>query len=100
MSWVNSRGLPLVTRWAGRGLFQGRRMLKKWSLSVAIAVALGMTLVVQGQAPRRTGPAPGDWPELRGPSRDGISTETGLLNTWKLNGENFLWRVPYGGRSA
>jgi outer membrane protein assembly factor BamB len=75
-------------------------MLKKWSLSVAVCVALGMTLVVQGQAPRRTGPAPGDWPEMRGPNRDGISAETGLLNSWKLNGENFLWRVPYGGRSA
>jgi outer membrane protein assembly factor BamB len=75
-------------------------MLKKWSLSVAVCVALGMTLVVQGQAPRRAALAPGDWPELRGPRRDGISTETGLLNTWKLNGENFLWRVPYGGRSA
>ena len=21
-------------------------------------------------------------------------------STWALNGENFLWRVPYGGRSA
>ena len=67
---------------------------------VALFVALGSTFVVQGQAPRRAAPAPGDWPELRGPSRDGISTETGLLSTWKLNGENFLWRASYGGRSA
>ena len=37
---------------------------------------------------------------MRGPNRDGISPETGLLSSWKLNGENFLWRVPYGGRSA
>ena len=42
----------------------------------------------------------GDWPELRGPNRDGISVEKGLINTWKLNGENFLWRVPGGGRST
>ena len=41
-----------------------------------------------------------DWPQFRGPNRDGISRETGLISTWKLNGENFLWRVPYGGRSA
>ena len=26
--------------------------------------------------------------------------ETGLLEKWALNGENFLWRAPYGGRSA
>jgi hypothetical protein len=42
----------------------------------------------------------GDWPEMRGPNRDGVSRETGLLESWALNGENFLWRVPYGGRSA
>ena len=42
----------------------------------------------------------GDWPEMRGPQRDGVSTETGLIEKWALNGENFLWRAPYGGRSA
>ena len=42
----------------------------------------------------------GDWPEARGPNRDGISSETGLIDKWALNGENFLWRAPYGGRSA
>ena len=75
-------------------------MLKKWSLSAAVVLAASMTLVVQGQAPRRLAPAPGDWPEMRGASRDGVSPETNLPNSWKLNGENFLWRAPYGGRSA
>jgi outer membrane protein assembly factor BamB len=42
----------------------------------------------------------GDWPEQRGPSRDGISKETGLPEKWTLNGENMLWRATYGGRSA
>jgi outer membrane protein assembly factor BamB len=42
----------------------------------------------------------GDWPEARGPNRDGVSQETGLADKWALNGQNFLWRVPYGGRSA
>jgi outer membrane protein assembly factor BamB len=37
---------------------------------------------------------------MRGPNRDGISRETGLIDRWELKGENFLWRVPYGGRSA
>jgi outer membrane protein assembly factor BamB len=44
--------------------------------------------------------AVGDWPEMRGPNRDGLSQETGLVERWSLNGENFLWRVPHGGRSA
>jgi outer membrane protein assembly factor BamB len=46
------------------------------------------------------GVALGDWPEARGPLRDGTSKETGLVDKWALNGENFLWRAPYGGRSA
>ncbi len=42
----------------------------------------------------------GDWPEQRGPNRDGISKETGLPEKWTVNGENMAWRAPYGGRSA
>jgi outer membrane protein assembly factor BamB len=42
----------------------------------------------------------GDWPDARGPHRSGVSDEKGLIDTWELNGRNFLWRAPYGGRSA
>jgi outer membrane protein assembly factor BamB len=71
-------------------------MLKK-SLVVVVALALcGASL--WGQGARRV--ALGDWPELRGPNRDGTSAEKGLPEKWALNGENFLWRAPYGGRSA
>jgi len=41
-----------------------------------------------------------DWPEWRGPSRDGRSTETGLPSSWSTKGENLAWRIPIGGRSA
>ena len=63
---------------------------------LSLALLLGSSIT--GQGPRRV--AVGDWPEQRGPNRDGISAETGLIDKWALNGENFLWRVPYGGRSA
>src|SRR5690606_8102110 len=63
---------------------------------LTIAVVLGVSVSAQG--PRRV--ALGDWPEMRGPNRDGISPETGLIDRWAINGENFLWRVPHGGRSA
>jgi hypothetical protein len=33
-------------------------------------------------------------------TRDGSSKETGLIDTWALNGENVLRRAPYRGRSA
>jgi outer membrane protein assembly factor BamB len=41
-----------------------------------------------------------DWPELRGPSRDGLSPETGLPEKWSPTGENLVWRAPYGGISG
>ncbi len=34
-----------------------------------------------------------DWPQWRGPNRDGISTETGLLETWPDDGPPLAWRV-------
>jgi outer membrane protein assembly factor BamB len=72
-------------------------MRKTCYLAATVLLTLSVTLPAQ-QASRRV--RVGDWPELRGPNRDGISRETGLISSWKLNGENFLWRVPYGGRST
>ena len=31
------------------------------------------------------------WPQWRGPKRDGISTETGLLKEWPKDGPKLLW---------
>ena len=33
------------------------------------------------------------WPQWRGPNRDGISTETGLLKNWPVDGPKLLWSV-------
>ena len=41
-----------------------------------------------------------DWPEWRGPQRDGHSIETNLPERWSPAGENLAWRAPFGGRSA
>jgi outer membrane protein assembly factor BamB len=41
-----------------------------------------------------------DWPEWRGPTRDGRSAETGLPTSWSPDGENLAWRVPIGARSS
>lgn len=71
-------------------------MLRKLLLFVALALAVGASL--SAQAARRV--AAGDWPDQRGPNRDGVSRETGLLDRWQLKGQNFLWRVEGGGRSA
>jgi outer membrane protein assembly factor BamB len=74
-------------------------MLKPTCVLLAAAFLAGMAApALDAQGPRRV--ALGDWPEMRGPNRDGISPETGLPERWALNGENFLWRAPYGGRST
>jgi outer membrane protein assembly factor BamB len=41
-----------------------------------------------------------DWPEWRGPARNGTSTETNLPARWSPSGENVAWSLPFGGRSA
>ena len=39
-----------------------------------------------------------DWPQWRGPNRDGISTETGLMDRWPDEGPRELWRTRGLGR--
>ncbi|MGB2755705.1 MAG: polyvinylalcohol dehydrogenase, partial [Phycisphaerae bacterium] len=34
-----------------------------------------------------------DWPQWRGPNRDGISKETGWLAQWPQGGPKVLWRA-------
>ncbi len=42
-------------------------------------------------------PAPAaDWPQFRGPNRDGVSTETGLLRAWPAGGPKVLWSTAVG----
>lgn len=37
-----------------------------------------------------------DWPQFRGPNRDGVSRETGLLKSWPAGGPKVLWKAPVG----
>jgi len=39
-----------------------------------------------------------DWPQWRGPNRDGISKETGLLKQWPTEGPPLAWKVAGAGR--
>ena len=38
-----------------------------------------------------------DWPQWRGPNRDGRSAETGLLKTWPAGGPPLAWRTTGAG---
>jgi len=37
-----------------------------------------------------------DWPQWRGPSRDGVWSEKGILPSFPTNGLKVLWRMPVG----
>jgi len=41
--------------------------------------------------------APEQWPQWRGPSRDGVSTETGLLQEWPAAGPPLAWQAGGAG---
>jgi outer membrane protein assembly factor BamB len=39
-----------------------------------------------------------NWPQWRGPNRDGISKETGLLKQWPAQGPSLVWKATGAGR--
>ncbi len=57
-------------------------MKARWLLLVAVGIG---TLTPSARA--------ADWPQWRGPHRDGISPETGLLSAWPKDGPKLLWQV-------
>jgi outer membrane protein assembly factor BamB len=71
--------------------------LQKCALAVAGVVLL--VSACDAQPPRgRTTPNQArqvdsrDWPQWRGPNRDGLSVDTGLLKEWPANGPPIAWR--------
>ena len=55
---------------------------------VALALVVSAGPLALGQVPAGAGL---DWPQWRGPDRNGISRETGLLQTWPANGPAVVW---------
>src|SRR3989442_15070934 len=37
-----------------------------------------------------------DWPQFLGPNRDGVSAETGLIQSWPKDGPPLLWQQKVG----
>src|SRR5258708_32969527 len=54
-----------------------------------------LTLIVFSMALSR--PA-ADWPQWRGPQRNGVSQETGLLKEWPKDGPKLNWKVTDTGK--
>jgi len=64
------------------------RTIKKYLL----AAIFGLGLCLTGLGYYSTAEA-ADWPQWRGPSRDGICTETSLLRSWPEGGPKLLWEI-------
>jgi outer membrane protein assembly factor BamB len=67
-------------------------------LSAAVALSIFVCVCQSAFAQVKTG----DWPQWRGPQRDAISAETGLLAEWPAAGPKVLWdaRKVNGGQSV
>ena len=73
------------------------------ALAMLLAVGVGVLGVHQAHvhlaaqaaqaAQAQASPAATDWPQWRGPNRDGMSRETGLLKTWPRTGPPVVWSV-------
>lgn len=59
-----------------------------------VTVAL-LLLASMGRA--ALGQAAANWPQWRGPNRDGISKETGLLKQWPTDGPPLVWKATGAG---
>ncbi|HYH68963.1 MAG TPA: PQQ-binding-like beta-propeller repeat protein [Urbifossiella sp.] len=58
-------------------------------LPLAAGVLAVATAALSAQPPAAPGPT--DWPQWRGPNRDGKSAETGLLKSWPKDGPPLAW---------
>jgi len=72
------------------------------TLSLALPAALlviwfsvhASSETVNHSAPPNTLPSgPSDWPQLRGPERNGVSKDTGLIKQWPSSGPSQAWSI-------
>ncbi|HWG42507.1 MAG TPA: PQQ-binding-like beta-propeller repeat protein [Gemmataceae bacterium] len=54
-------------------------------------LTMGIVQTLAAKAPAPPKKSGHDWPQWRGPNRDNVSTETGLLKTWPEGGPKLLW---------
>ena len=67
--------------------------MKTINFKVVISVAM-LSLCFCTEAAAQSG---NDWPQWRGPNRDGVSKETGLLKQWPTNGPPLVWKASGAG---
>ncbi len=64
--------------------------------SQLFGVAVAFVLTINAAPLSAQADAKGEWPQILGPQRNGLSSETGLLDRWPEQGPKEVWRVPGG----
>src|SRR6185295_16059752 len=62
-----------------------------------IKTVIAAAIMLLGLSAEIAAQAGGNWPQWRGPNRDGISTETGLLKQWPTDGPPLAWKTAGAG---
>jgi outer membrane protein assembly factor BamB len=71
--------------WKARGVAVNLNR-RSYFVLAALGLSLPLALAVQAE----------DWPQWRGPNRDGVWNETGILQSFPAGGLTISWRVPIG----
>ena len=79
---IHHRNLPAPARFPGKNPAAASRFSLSTGLTAAWILALGSLALGD------------DWPQWRGPSRDGVWHETGLIDTFAQPQLKLLWRTP------
>src|SRR5262249_47280558 len=72
-------GIPALLRPQGQGGMMRTRLLPAFFVLFALSASAA------------------DWPQWRGPNRDGVSKETGLLKNWPKKGPKLVWKTDKAG---
>jgi outer membrane protein assembly factor BamB len=62
----------------------GRFLRTEWYIAFTLSLLLAVAVHAE------------DWPQFRGPNRDGVWNETGILQTFPTEGLKVRWRKPVG----
>jgi outer membrane protein assembly factor BamB len=65
---------------------------------LTLPLTLVLALLVASVPLRGADSSEGDWPQFRGPHRNGLSSDTGLLKEWPKKGPPLLWEAKGCGR--
>lgn len=65
--------------------------------NISRGTLIGVALIILCSSIEIAAQAVGNWPQWRGPNRDGISKETGLLKQWPENGPPLAWKATGAG---